>query len=146
VRRLVIPLTMGIAAVAATAIAQDGGGPPTTTPPVVRSTSVLHWESDRSCHGTAGVTLRVTPPDGVEIGALSVRLDGRQVVRLTGVDSSASVTVRLPRRSARVTTAGETLDGQQIARSRRYRSCVPRLAPQQPRRDEPPVVVGGGEA
>jgi hypothetical protein len=143
VRRLLIPLTLGIAAVAATAVAQDGGGP---APPVVRSTSVLHWASDRSCHGTAGVTLRVTPPEGIEIGSLTVRLDGQQVVRLTGVDSAASVTVRLPRRSARVTTTGETLDGQQIARSRRYRSCEPRLAPPQPRRDAPPVVVGGGEA
>jgi hypothetical protein len=136
---------MGIAAVAATALAQ-GGGPPAPAPPVVRSTSLLHWESDRSCHGADGVTLRVTPPEGIEIGALSVRLNGRQVVRLTGVDSAASVTVRLPRRSARVTTEGETLDGQQLARSRRYRSCVPRLTPAQPRRDEPPVIVGGGEA
>jgi hypothetical protein len=135
---------MGIAAVAATAIAQDGGGPP-TSPPVVRSTSVLHWESDRSCHGTSGVTLRVTPPDGIEISSLSVRLNGQRIVKLTGVDSAASVTVRLPRRSARVTTSGETLDGQQIARSRRYRSCEPPLTPPQPRRDEP-VIVGGGEA
>jgi hypothetical protein len=141
VRRALLPLTLALAAVAATALAQDGGAP---GPPVVRSTSVLHWASDRTCHGTQGVTLRVTPPDGIEIGALTVRLDGRQVVRLTGVDSAASVTVRLPRRSARVTTAGETLDGQQIARSRRYRSCDAAVKP--PPRHHGPVVVGGGEA
>jgi hypothetical protein len=93
------------------------------------------------------VTLRVTPPEGVEIGSLSVRLNGQQIVRLTGVDSGASVTVRLPKRSARVATSGLTLDGQQLARARRYRSCEPaKLTPAQPRRERPPVIVGGGEA
>lgn len=141
-RTIVLPL-LATLAVGATAVAQDGGEPPA---PVVRSNAVLHLDGDRSCKGTDGVTLRVTPPAGNALGWITVRVDGRQVVRMTGVGGGASVTVRLPRTGARVATSAETLDGQRLSRARRYRSCVPKPSPPQPRRDRPPVIVGGGEA
>ena len=146
VRRLIALLLFAALAVGATAVAQDGGE---SGVPVVRSGAVLHLDGGRTCQGGDGVTLRVTPPPGVELGWLSVRIDGRQIVRLTGVGSGASVTIRLPRRSARVGTSAETLDGQRLARAHRYRSCIkpkPKPSPPQPRRDRPPVIVGGGEA
>jgi hypothetical protein len=143
VRRAIALFLFAALAVGTTAVAQDGGDPGT---PVVRSGSVLHLQGDRSCHGTHGVTLRVTPPEAVELGWITVRVDGRQVVRLTGVGSGASVTVRLPRNGARVATAAETLDGQRLSQARRYRSCEVKPSPPQPRRGRPPVVIGGGEA
>ena len=141
-RKIVLPL-LATLAVGTTAVAQDGGDPGT---PVVRSNSVLHLEGDRSCKGTDGITVRVTPPSGYALGWVSVRVDGRQIVRMTGVGGGASVTVRLPRDGARVATSAETLDGQRLSRARRYRSCVSKPSPPQPRRGRPPVIVGGGEA
>jgi hypothetical protein len=141
-RAIALPL-LATLAVGTTAVAQDGGGQPA---PVVRSNAVLHYEGDRSCHGTDRVTLRVTPPTAIALGWISVRVDGRQIVRLTGVGGGASVTIRLPRKGGRVATSGETLDGQRLARARRYRSCVVKPSPPQPRRGRPPVIVGGGEA
>jgi hypothetical protein len=144
VRRAIVLLMLGLLAVGTTAVAQDGGDPGA---PVVRSSAVLHLDGDRSCKGADGVTLRVTPPADVALGWISVRVDGRQIVRLTGVGGDASVTVRLPRDGARVATSAETLDGQQLSRAHRYRSCVAgKPSPPQPRRDRPPVIVGGGEA
>ena len=141
-RTIVLPL-LATLAVGATAVAQDGGDP---GPTVVHSNSVLHLAGDRSCKDPHGVTLRVTPPAGNALGWVSVRVAGRQVVRLTGVGGGASVTVRLPRAGARLAASAETLDGQRLARARRYRSCVPKPSPPQPRRGRPPVIVGGGEA
>jgi hypothetical protein len=144
VRRAIVLLVVAALAAGTTAVAQDGGDAPA---PVVRSGSVLHLQGDRSCHGTHGVTIRVTPPADVALGWVRIRVDGRQVVRLTGVASSASVTVRLHRTGGRVAVAGETLDGQQVSRARRYRSCIDtKPTPAQPRRGRPPVIVGGGEA
>jgi hypothetical protein len=142
VRRAVVPLVLAAMAVGTTAVAQDGG----EGVPVVRSSAVLHLDGDRPCNGD-GVTVRVTPPPQVALGWISVRVNGRETVRLTGVDNSASVTILLPRRATRLTTAAETLDGQRLARERRYRSCLPpKPSPPQPRRDRPPVIIGGGEA
>jgi hypothetical protein len=143
VRHAIVLLLLGGLAVGTTAVAQDSGEP--VDPPIVRSGSVLHLQSSRPCHGSAGVTLRVTPPAGVSLGWLSVRVDGRQVVRLTGVAGSASVTVRVPRRGGRVATSAETLDGRRFSRGQRYRSCVRPPTPSQPRRGTPPPITGGGE-
>jgi hypothetical protein len=141
VRRAIVLLLLGGLALGTTAVAQDGGDP---TAPVVRSGAVLHLQGSRPCNRSDGVTLRVTPPEGVSLGWLSVRVDGRQVVRLTGVGSGASVTVRVPRRGGRVATSAETLDGQRLSRAQRYRSCIEPPAPPQPRRGVPPIT-GGGE-
>jgi hypothetical protein len=141
VRRAIALLVLAGFAVAATAVAQDGGGP---APPAVRSGAVLHLQGSRPCHGSDGVTLRVTPPAGVQLGWLSVRVDGREVVRLTGVANGASVTVRVPRRGGRIVASAETLDGQRLSRSQRYKSCERSPSPPQPRRDVPPIT-GGGE-
>jgi hypothetical protein len=106
---------------------------------------VLHLERTRTCHVNDLVTLRVTP-GGVELGWLSVRLDGQQIVRLTGVGSDASVTLRIPGSGGRIGVSAETLDGQRLATGRRYASCAA-SGPAQPRRGgAPPTIVGGGEA
>jgi hypothetical protein len=139
-RRGIVLLVLAGFAVAATAVAQDGGG---TQPTVVRSSAVLHLQGSRPCHRSGGVTLRVTPPAGVQLGWLSVRVDGRRVVRLTGVGGGASVTVRVPRSGGRVTTTAETLDGQRLSRVGHYRSCVA-PAPTAPPAAGPPIT-GGGE-
>jgi hypothetical protein len=129
-----VVVVSGLVAATAPAAAHGGGQ-------VLRSADVFHLQRDRTCHGTHGVTVRITPPEGVTLGFVSVRVVGRQSVRLTGVDGDASVTVRLPRDRARVTVRSETLDGQRLSVARRYRACAP------PPSSGPagPVVVGGGE-
>jgi hypothetical protein len=144
VRRTIVLIMFAALAAGTTAIAQDGGDPGA---PLVRSESVLHLRGSSGCGSARGVTLRVTPPVNTTLGWLTVRINGRQIVRLTGIAGGASVTVRLPRGGARIATAAETLDGQQLFRARRYRACEQRnLTPPRPRRDRPPVIVGGGEA
>jgi hypothetical protein len=143
-RRAVVLILLAGLAVATTAVAQGGGD---VGAPIVRSAAVLHLEGTRDCRGTDRMTLRVTPPAAVQLGWLSVRLNGAEIVRLTGVAGGASVTIRLPQGGGRVGTSAETLDGQRLAQGRRYRSCLPPPPqPAQPRRGRPPVVVGGGEA
>jgi hypothetical protein len=123
----------GLVAAPAAVAAPSGGG-------VIRSAAVFHFQRDRTCRGTHGVTVRITPPPGVTLGSVSVRVVGRQSVRLTGVEGAASVTVRLPRESARVRARAETLDGQRLSAARRYRACPP-----PPSGPPGPVVIGGGE-
>jgi hypothetical protein len=141
VRRGILLLVIAGLFAGATALAQGRGSGST---PALRDDAVLHLERSRTCGANDLVTLRVTP-GGAELGWLSVRLDGRQMVRLTGVSSDASVTLRIPQSGGRLGVSAETLDGQQLTTGRRYGSC--RLAPPPPRRGgSPPTIVGGGEA
>jgi hypothetical protein len=82
--------------------------------------------------------VRVTPPLGAILGGVRVRVDGREMARLTGVPRAASATVRVPLTGARVTATAETLGGQRKRVSRVYADCAAR--PQQP-----PDTVGVGE-
>jgi hypothetical protein len=141
-RRGIVLLVVAALFAGATALAQDGGVG------VEHDGAVLQLEQVRSCRSDDPVTLRVLPPS-TQLGWVSVRLDGRQIVRLTGVGNAASVTLRLPRSGGRIGVSAETLDGQRLATGRRYAACTPpppAPSPPQPRRGEPPTIVGGGEA
>jgi hypothetical protein len=141
VRRGILLFVLAGLFAGATALAQGRGGESTSA---LRDGAVLHLERARTCGANDLVTLRVTP-GGVELGWISVRLDGRQMVRLTGVSSDASVTLRIPQSGGRLGVSAETLDGRRLVTGRRYDSCRPAPAP--PRRGgPPPTIVGGGEA
>jgi hypothetical protein len=146
VKRIAIVVACGLAVGGgvATAIAQGGGGNPYDQPePAVTSRQVLHLPRLRGCTFATLVTVRVTPPAGAVLASLTVRLDGREVVHLTGIPRAASATLRLPERGARIAVAGETLGGQQLHATRLYRRCRRTPAPPQ---SSAPVVGGGGSS
>jgi hypothetical protein len=151
VRRALLLIVLGGLVVGATALAQSGGE---TGTPVVRDGAVLHLPGGRPCSGRQTVTLRVTPPAELQMGWVSVQVNGREVARLTGIASAASATVRLPKRATRVVASAETLDGQQLVRERHYDRCAvpvvrprPKPKPQPAPAPTPPgTVVGGPEA
>jgi len=141
VRAALVVLVLAGLAAGTTALAQGGADP---IVPVVRDGDVLHLSDGRGCGGAYGPTVRITPPAGVELGWVSVRINRREVVRLTGVESAASVTPRLPRDRTRLSAVAETLDGQRLARVRYYPACHRPPSPSGPA--PPPIVGGGGEA
>lgn len=146
---IVMVCALGAGGGVATALAQDGGTNPYDQPePAVTSGQVLHLPGLRGCTFATLVTVRVTPPSGAVLASLRVRLDGREVVRLTGIPRAASATVRLPQRGARVSVTGETLGGQQVHAARLYRRCRPTPAPPSapPASSAPETVGGGGTA
>jgi hypothetical protein len=146
VKRIAIVVGCALAAGgAASALAQDGGGNPYDQPePAVTSSQVLHLPGLRGCTFATLVTLRVTPPSGAVLASLTVRVDGREVVRLTGIPRAASATLRLPERGARISVSGETLGGQQVHTARLYRRCRPTPPPAAPPPSSEPETVGGG--
>jgi hypothetical protein len=89
------------------------------------------------------VIVRFDPPAGKTLN-LHVRTGGKEVVHLTGVTRSASVTVRLPRTGGRVDVSGSNSDGDSISAGRSYRRCTPQPQPTVRPRPGPPVT-GGGE-
>jgi hypothetical protein len=150
VRGALILIVLSGLLVGATALAQTGGDAGT---PVVSDGSVLHIPAGRPCSGRQAVTVRVTPPPELQMGWVSVQVNGREVARLTGIASGASATVRLPKRASHLVASAESLDGQRLSRERRYATCVKPVARPKPRPRPAPAppgppgpVVGGPEA
>ena len=133
--RRVLPLVVlaALAGAGATAIAQSGGKATnayTLQEPSLGDATVLHMAAtSQVCDGRRSVTVRVTPPLGAILGGVRVRVDGREMARLTGVPRAASATVRVPLSGARVTATAETLGGQRVKVSRVYADCRAPAAP-----------------
>jgi hypothetical protein len=145
VKRIAIVVACALAAGgAATALAQGGGNPYDQPEPAVTSSQVLHLPGLRGCTFATLVTLRVTPPAGAVLASLTVRVGGREVVRLTGIPRAASATLRLPERGARITVAGVTLGGQQVHVTHVYRRCRPTPAPPPSQPPSSLPETGGG--
>ena len=88
--------------------------------------------------------VRVVPAAGTTISSLRIHAVGHEVVRLTGVSSPATVTVRLPRHGGTVTIDGRTSDGQSLSAAHTYAPCpVAQAEPQH--RTQQPEATGGGE-
>jgi hypothetical protein len=143
-RVLLIALGLGLAAGGATlAQGQSSRDPYQLPEPNVTSRQVLHLRSDASCVHSRRLTVRFRPPPGAVFGVLSVRTDGHQAVRLTGIPRAASATIGLgPRRTA-VSVSGTTLGGQAVRASRSYRRCG--AAPKRKAPPRPVPIAGGGE-
>ena len=108
----------GVAGAAATALAQGGGrtaDPYQLPEPTLASAHVLRLPSRATgCDAQRSATVRITPPPGAILGSVRVRVDGRELARLTGVPRAASATVRVPLSGGRVTATAETLGGQRL--------------------------------
>jgi hypothetical protein len=128
--------------VAATAIAQSGDtrSPYELREPTVGASQVLHLSRLGACTNAKFVKARVNPPTGAILATFRVLVDGRETVLMTGVPRAASATVRLPRAGGLVTVTAETLGGQQIHATRRYRRCSNTGPPPPP---SGPVTGGG---
>ena len=102
----------------------------------------------RGCLSGTRVTVRIVPPSDAMLSPVHIRADGHEVVHLTGVTQSASVTMRLPNSRGRVTVSGETTGGRRFSTARDYRPCAPSPTPhpQRQRIARPePTLSGGGE-
>jgi hypothetical protein len=129
---LLLVLLVGLGA-GATALAQSGGGP----------RDVLDLPG--GCLRGVRVIVRFDPPSGQTLN-LHVRTDGHEVVHLTGVTRTASVTLRLPRTGGRVDVSGGTSGGDSVSAGRTDRRCTPRpIARPRPRATPQAPVAGGGE-
>jgi hypothetical protein len=128
--------------VAATAIAQSGDtrSPYELREPTVGASQVLHLSRLGACTNAKFVKVRVNPPTGAILATFRVLVDGRETILMTGVPRAASATVRLPRAGGVIKVTAETLGGQQIHASRRYRRC-PNPSPPPPASGP---VTGGG--
>lgn len=147
-RRVLVLVVIAGLLVGANAVAQDGGSQ--GQEPTLDSTTVLQLPSDAACVSFTLATVRVLPPAGAVFGDLRINVGGDLQARLTGVDSAASVTMRIGRRTD-VAVTGTTLGGQVVRASRSYRRCRPAPAPRrpapqpQPQPQLAPDIVGGGE-
>jgi hypothetical protein len=124
--------------------------------PHVTSAQVLRLPSDAGCVHFTRATVRFLPPPGAVFGVLTVKANGAEAARMTGVPRAASATIRLARRTE-VRVNGTTLGGQVIGASRSYRRCgtavskpKPKARPKPkrqpaPAKTPPPVEQGGGE-
>jgi len=148
-RRVLVLLGITAFAAAGTALAQGGPDPYELPEPTVRDGDVLQLAGISGCEGDDRVRVRLTPPEGAVFGWFTIRVRGREVVRLTGVARAASATIALPRGRSRVRVAGETLGGQRVVSRRTYRTCDEPESPPDPPpaptgAPEQPVQVGGG--
>ena len=132
-RRSALAVPVVALGVAATAIAQDGG----RQEPDVGPRAV--FEMPGTCRPGEKVRIRIDPPAGVALASMRVHVAGLEVVRLTGVDSPGSVTVRIPTKETRVTVTADTAGGQELYMSRIYGRCPVHRPP-----SERPII-GGGE-
>jgi hypothetical protein len=102
----------------------------------------------RGCLSGTRVTVRIEPPTDQILSPVHLRADGHEVVHLTGVTQTASVTMRLPNGRGRVSVSGETTGGRRFSSARDYRPCAPKPTatprPQRIARPEP-TLSGGGE-
>jgi hypothetical protein len=83
------------------------------------------------------------------IDELSVRANGREVLRLNGLSGEARMRVRLSSAQGQVVVSGALAGGETFSRSRDYRACAPTpetqtTTPQRKSRPEP-TLTGGGE-
>jgi hypothetical protein len=131
----------GMAGAGATALAQGGSQNPyeVEEPTLGAAAGILRLPATApGCDSRRSVTVRVTPPIGAVLGAVRVRVDGRELARLTGVPRAASATVRMPLSGGRLTATAETLGGQRLKSSRVYAACGDTPAA------SPPTSGGGG--
>jgi hypothetical protein len=147
VRRVLLLVLFAGLLVGANAVAQEGGSQ--GQEPSLDSAKVLQLPSDADCVGFTLVTVRILPPAGAVFGELRINVGGDLQARLTGVDSAASVTVRIGRRTD-IAVIGTTLGGQAVRANRSYRRCRPAPAPRRAAPQPSPVlgpddIVGGGE-
>jgi len=131
---IAIGATLGVGA---TAIAQGGNDP-------------LSIDFQDGCLDHSRVVVKIAAPDDTTIDALSVRANGREVLRLNGLSGEARMRVRLSTARGQVTVSGLLTGGESFSRSRDYRPCAPEPTPDpQPapqRNDRPePTLTGGGE-
>jgi hypothetical protein len=108
----------------------------------LRAGAVVRLAEAADCDGDGRVRVRFRPPAGAVFGFFSVRVDGREAARLTGVPRAASATVALRGSSSPIRVEGETLGGQRVVAHRTYRRCAaPRTLPPY----AGPIENGGGE-
>jgi hypothetical protein len=143
-RTLALLAVVAVAGGGGVALAQSGGDPYQVPEPKLRAGEVLRLADPSGCDGDGRVKVRFSPPEGAVFGFFSVRVDGREVARLTGVPRAASATVALHGGSSRVRVEGETLGGQRVLVHRTYRRCGTAQAAPPPPYDGP-VQNGGGE-
>ena len=122
--------------IGATALAQDSP-PRSVQEPEVRPRAVFDMPS--ACRPGERVRVRVDPPAGVVLASVRIHVSGVETVRLTGVDSPASVTVLIDGKETRVSASADTAGGRALYMTRIYGRCpVYRPPTGQP-------IVGGGE-
>jgi hypothetical protein len=132
-RHLALLIAAGsVLGLGATALAQGGDGSVAVQVPT-------------GCLSGTRVLVRIVPPSGTTVSPVRIHAVGHEVVRLTGISSEASVTVRLPRHGGTVTVSGETTGGKTFSRTQTYRACAPRPTVNRTPRPLPPQVTGGGE-
>lgn len=143
-RTLALLVVAAVAAGGGVALAQGGDDPYRVPEPKLRAGEVIRLAEASGCDADGRVKVRFLPPEGAVFGYFSVRVDGREAARLTGVPRAASATVSLRGDASRVRVEGETLGGQRVLLHRSYRRCgTRRTTPPAPY--DGPVQNGGGE-
>ena len=136
-------LVLGVATLGAGATALAQGG----------TSDELSIDFQDGCLTHSRVVVKLSAPDDRLIEELSVRANGREVLRLNGLSGEARMRVRLNSARGEVTVSGQLAGGETFSRSREYRACAPApeprtetqdTTPQRKSRPEP-TLTGGGE-
>jgi hypothetical protein len=135
-RRPALLLPLLALGIGATAIAQDRP-PRSEEEPDVRPRAVFTMPS--ACRPGEKVRVRVDPPAGIVLASVRIHVAGLETVRLTDVESPASITVRIDGKETRVSASADTAGGQPLYMTRVYGRC-PVYRPPTGR-----PIVGGGE-
>ena len=124
-RRPALLLPLIALGVGATALAQDSP-PRSVQEPDVRPRAVFDMPS--ACRPGERVRVRIDPPAGVVLASVRIHVAGIETVRLTDVDSPATVTVLIDGKETRVSASADTAGGQRAVHDPRLRP-LPGLPP-----------------
>ena len=135
-RRQALLLPFIALGIGATALAQDGP-PRHGQEPAVGPRAVFTMPS--GCRPGEKVRVRIDPPAGITLASVRIHVAGTETVRMTGVDSPATVTVLIDGKETRVSASADTAGGRPLYMTRIYGRC-PVYRPPTGR-----PIVGGGE-
>jgi len=118
------PVRLAVIGLACFAVAAQAGDRDRAPDPVaVSANHLVRLPSSLNCIAAGQVRVGLLPPSGSTFAALSLEVDGREILQMADLAGPGTVTIRVPRAGARVRVSATTSEGRPVNAARRYRGC-----------------------